>query len=163
MHIFLRTKFNNFLIWQVAAKVTAEPSCVQVRFSIRYFLVKCFSKNLMMLTQKSNKKKSFQNWFTWLAFYFHRQSDENRIMRTVKEIQSDFNWIINLVNIVMFTCSLIKTVSVIWFISYLPHCSVPAFVTFQKDTKKTNIIFDVSSVINILPSSCVTQTSIYLS
>ena len=32
--------------------------------------------------------KSFQNR---LAFYFHRQSDENRIMRTVKEIRSDFN------------------------------------------------------------------------
>jgi hypothetical protein len=31
MHIFLRTKFNDFLMWQVAAKVAAEPLCVQVR------------------------------------------------------------------------------------------------------------------------------------
>jgi hypothetical protein len=31
MHIFLRTKFNDFLMWQVAEKVAAEPLCVQVR------------------------------------------------------------------------------------------------------------------------------------
>ena len=151
MHIFLRMKFNNFLIWQVAAKVTAEPSCVQVRFSIRYFLVKCFSKNLMMLTQKSNKKKSFQNWFTWLAFYFHRQSDENRIMRTVKEIQSDFNWIINLVNIAMFTYSLIKSVSVILFISYLPHCS-GVEIFFGQDQAQGFLNFFNPSPVSDLPS-----------
>ena len=31
MHVFLRTKFNDCLIWQVAAKVAAESLCVQVR------------------------------------------------------------------------------------------------------------------------------------
>ena len=120
--------------------------------SMRY----AFGKNLTMWTQKSNKK-SFQNP---LAFYFHRQSDENH-MRMAKEIRSDFNWSINLVNILMFSCSLIKSVFVILFISYFPHCSVSAFATFQKNPKKP-IIFYMSSVISILPSSCVTQTSIYL-
>jgi hypothetical protein len=90
-----------------------------------------FGKNLMMLTQ-NRINFFFQNW---LAFYFHRQSDENHIMRTVKEIRSNFNWSINLVNIVMFTCSLIKSVFVIWFISYFTHCSISAFATFQKNTK----------------------------
>jgi hypothetical protein len=124
------------------------PSDISLRYA--------FGKNLMMLTQKSNKKIVLN----WLAFYFHRQSDDNHIMRTVKEIWSDFNWSINLVNIVMFTCSLIKSVFVIWFISYFTHCSVS---TFQKNTKtKKTIVFDMSSVISILPSSCVTPTSIYL-
>ena len=45
--------------------------------------VSCPQVPVMMLTQKSNKKKMFENR---LAFYFHRQSDENRIMKTVKEI-----------------------------------------------------------------------------
>jgi hypothetical protein len=36
-------------------------------------------------------------------FYFHQQSDENRIVRTVKEIRSDFNWSINLVNILIYS------------------------------------------------------------
>jgi hypothetical protein len=39
------------------------------------------------------------------------------------------------VNIVIFTCSLIKSVSVIWFISILPHCSISAFATFQKNKR----------------------------
>ena len=116
------------------------------------------SAKILWCEHKSPIKKSFQNR---LAFYFHRQSDENPIMRTVKEIRSDFNWSINLVNILMFTCSLIKSVSVILFISYFPHCSVSAFATFQKNTKSP-IIFDMPSVISILPNSCMTQTSIYL-
>jgi len=126
-----------------------------IRFSIQYFLRYAFGKNLIMWTQKSNKK-SFQNR---LAFYFHRQSYDNPIMRTVKEIRSDFNWSINLVNILMFSCSLIKSFFVI---SYFPHSSVSAFATFQKNTKKKTIIFDMSSEISILSSSCETQTSIYL-
>jgi hypothetical protein len=98
------------------------PSDVSLRYAC--------GKNLMMWTQTSNQNR--------LAFYFHWQSDENHIMRTVKEIWSDFNWSINLVNIIlMFTCSLIKSVFVILFISYFPHCSVSAFATFQKNTKKT--------------------------
>ena len=72
-----------------------------------------------------------------------RQSDENRSMRTLKEIWSDFNWSINLVNILMFTCTLIKSVFVILFVFYFPHCSVSAFTTFQKNTKKTNNIWYV--------------------
>ena len=127
-----------FLIWQVAAKVAAEPSCVQVRSHDTIFHP-IFPCDLMMWTQKSNKK-SFQNR---LAFYFHRRSDENPIMRTVKEIRSDFNGLINLVNIIMFSSSLIKSVFVILFISYFPHCSVSTFVIFQKNTKKTNNILYV--------------------
>jgi hypothetical protein len=119
-----------------------------------------FSTKILWCEPKIRIKKSFQNRLT---FYFHRQSEENPIMRTVKEIRSDFNWSINLVNILMFTCSLIKSVFVILFISYFPDCSVSAFATFQKNTQKQNpIIFDMSSVISILPISCVTQTSIYL-
>jgi hypothetical protein len=37
MHVLLRTKFNDFLIWQVAAKVAAEPSYVQVRSHDKIF------------------------------------------------------------------------------------------------------------------------------
>jgi hypothetical protein len=47
--------------------------------------------------------------------YFRRH--ENPIMRTVKEIRSDFNGLINLVNIIMLSCFLIKSVFVILFIS----------------------------------------------
>jgi hypothetical protein len=162
MHIFLRTKFNDFLMWQVAEKVAAEPLCVQVRShdTIFHLIFPCdrLSAKILWCEHKSQIKKSFQNR---LAFYFHRQSDENRIMRTVKEIWSDSNWSINLVIILMCTCSLIKSVFVILFIFYFPHCSVSAFATFQKNTKNP-IIFDMSSVISILPNSCVMQTSIYL-
>jgi hypothetical protein len=94
------------------------------------------SAKILWCEHKSRIEKSFQNR---LVFYFHRQSDENRIMGTVKEIRSDFNRSINLVNI-MFTCSLIKSVFVILFISYFLHCSVPAFATFQKNMKKTYLI-----------------------
>jgi hypothetical protein len=129
-----------FLIWQVAANIAAEPSCVQVpsQDTIFHQIFPC------------DRQKSFQNW---LVFYFHRHSNENRTMRTVKEIRSDLNWSTNLVNIVMCTCSLIKSVSVIWFISILPDCFISAFATFQKNKKKkpkettNNIIFDMTSVI----------------
>ena len=137
MHVFLRTKVDDCLIWQVPAKVAAEPSCVQVHShgTIFHPIFPCdmLSAKIFWCELKSRIKQSFQNR---LAFYFHRQSDENRIMRTVKEIRSDFNWSINLVNILMFTCSLIKSVFVILFISYFPHYSVSAFATFQKNTKK---------------------------
>ena len=113
------------------------------------------STKILWCEPKIRIKKSFQNWF---ALYFHRQSEENCIMRTVKEIRSDFNWSINLVNILMFTSSLIKSVFVILFISYFPDRSVSAFATFQKNTKN---MFDTFSVISILPSSCAMQT--YLS
>ena len=132
-----------FLIWQVAAKVAAVPSCVQVQSHDTIFhpIFPCdmLSAKIIWCEHKSRIKKSFQNR---LAFYFHRQSDENRIMRTVKEIRSDFNWSIDLVNILMFICSLIKSVLSFWFISYFPHCSVSAFAALQKNTKK-NIIFYV--------------------
>jgi hypothetical protein len=105
------------------------------------------SAKILWCEHKSRIEKSFQNR---LAFYFHRQSDENRIMRTVKEIRSGFNWSINLVNIVMLTCSLVKSVFVILFIFYFPHCSVSAFAILQKNTK--TIIFYMSSVISILLS-----------
>ena len=150
-----------FVWWQVAAKVAAEPSCGQVRSHnmIFYPIFPCdmLSAKILQCEHKSWIKKSFQNR---LAFYFHRQSDENPIMRTVKEIRSDFNWSINLVNILMFTSSLIKSVFVILFIFYFPYYSVSAFATFQKNTEKS-IIFDMSSVISILSNSCVMQTSIY--
>jgi len=142
-----------FLIWQVAAKVAAEPSCVQVRSHDTIFhpIFPCdmLSAKILWCEHKSRIKKSFQNR---LAFYFLRQSDENRIMRTVKEIRSDFNWSINLVNILMFTCSLIKSV--------LSFCLFPTFPTVPfrllqhcKRIQKKPIIFDRSSVISILSSS----------
>jgi hypothetical protein len=100
-----------FLIWQVAAKVAAVPSCVQVQSHDTIFhpIFPCdmLSAKIIWCEHKSRIKKSFQNR---LAFYFHRQSDENRIMRTVKEIRSDFNWSIDLVNILMFIYSLIKII-----------------------------------------------------
>ena len=137
MHVLLRTKFNDCLIWQVAAKVAAESLCVQVRSHDTIFhpIFPCdiLSTKILWCEPKIRIKKSFQNR---LAFYFHRQSDENHIMRTVKEIWSDFNWNINLVNILMFTCSLKKSVFVILFISYFPDRSVSAFATFQKNTHK---------------------------
>ena len=155
-------EFNDCLIWQVAAKVVAEPSCIQAQSHDTIFhpIFPCniLSAKILWCELKSRITKSLQNW---LEFYFHRQSDDNHIMRTVKEIWSDFNWNINLVNILMFTCSLKKSVFVILFISYFPHRSVSAFATFQKNTKN---MFDTFSVISILPSSCVMQTylSIYL-
>jgi hypothetical protein len=52
MHVFLRTKFNDCFICQVAVKVAAEPSCVQVwshdTFSIHISLGYDFGKNVMM-------------------------------------------------------------------------------------------------------------------
>ena len=132
-----------FLIWQVATKVAAVPSCVQVQShdTIFHSIFPCdmLSAKIIWCEHKIRIKQSFQNR---LAFYFHRQSDENRIMRTVKEIRSDFNWSIDLVHILMFICSLIKSVLSFWFISYFPHCSVSAFATLQKNAKK-NIIFYV--------------------
>ena len=93
-----------FLIWQVAAKVAAEPSYVQVRSHDTIFhpIFPCdmLSAKILWCEHKSRIKKSFQNR---LAFYLLRQSDENRIMRTVKEIRSDFNWSINLVNNLMYS------------------------------------------------------------
>jgi hypothetical protein len=104
MHIFLRTKVNDCLIWQVAAKVAAEPSCVQVHSHDTIFhpIFPCdmLSAKIFWCELKSRIKKSLQNRLT---FYFHRKSVENRIMRTVKEIRSDFNWSINLVNILMYS------------------------------------------------------------
>ena len=147
MHVFLKTKFNDCFIWQVAAKVATEPSCVQVRSCDTIFhpIFPCdkLSAKILWCELKSRIKKLFQNR---LAFYFHQQSDENRIVRTVIEIRSDFNWSINLVNILMYACSLIKSVFVILFISYFPHYSVSAFATFQKNVKNKKI-FDMSSVI----------------
>jgi hypothetical protein len=93
-----------FLIWQVATKVAAVPSCVQVQShdTIFHSIFPCdmLSAKIIWCEHKIRIKQSFQNR---LAFYFHRQSDENRIMRTVKEIRSDFNWSINLVNILMYS------------------------------------------------------------
>jgi len=113
--------FNDCLIWHVAAKVAVEPSCIQVRSHDTIFhpIFPCdiLSAKILWCELKSRIKKLFQNWLT---FYFHQQSDENRIMRTVKEIRSDFNWSINLVNILLYACSLIKSVFVILFISYFP-------------------------------------------
>jgi hypothetical protein len=163
MHVFLKTKFNDCLIWQVVVKVAAELSCIQVRSHNTIFnpIYPCdmLSVKILWCELKSRIQKSFLNR---LAFYFHQQSDENRIMRSVKEIRYNFNWRINLVNILWYACSLIKSVFVILFISYFPNCSVSPFATFQKNYKKNPIVFDMSSVISILPSSCVTQTSIYL-
>ena len=121
--------------------------CVQVRSRDTIFhpIFPCdmLSAKVLWCELKIRIKKSFQNR---LAFYFHQQSDENGIVRTVKKIRSDFNWSINLVNILMYACSLIKSVFVILFISYFPHYSVSAFATFQKNVKKKKI-FDMSSVI----------------
>jgi hypothetical protein len=135
---FLRTKFNDFLIWQVAAKVAAEPSCVHDTIFHPIFHCDMLSAKILWCEHKSRIKKSLQNR---LAFYFHRQAGENRIMRTVKEIQSDFNWSINLVkdlhsrfsehfNVYMFSD---KIIFCHLFISYFPHYSVSAFATFQKN------------------------------
>jgi hypothetical protein len=148
MLVFLRTKFNDYLIWQVAAKVAAEPSCVQVRSHDMIFhpIFPCD-----MLSAKN-----------LLAFYFHQQSDENCIMITVKEIWSDFNWSINLVNILMYYCSLIKSVFFILFISYFPHVPFQLLQHFKRIQKKPHNIWYVFCNKLILPSSCVTQTSIYL-
>jgi hypothetical protein len=143
MYVLIRTKFNDFCMMAGCCKSSCGtlvrtgavtrydfPSDISLRYGFR--------KNFIMRTQKSNKK-SFENR---LAFYFHRQSDENPIMRTVKEIRSDFNGLINLVNIIMLSCFLIKSVFVILFISYFPHCSVSAFVIFQKNAKIThNILY----------------------
>ena len=148
-------EFNDCLIWQVAAKVVAEPSCVQVRSRDTIFhpIFPCdmLSAKILWCELNIQIKKSFQNRLAFyfhqrLAFYFHQQSDENRIVRTVNKIRSDFNWSINLVNILMYACSLIKSVFVILFISYFPHYSVSAFATFQKNVKNKKI-FDMSSVI----------------
>ena len=117
------------------AKVAAEPSCVQVpshdTIFNPIFPYDMLSAKILWCeqwTQKSNKK------IVSKSVGVLSQSDENPIMRTVKELRSDFNWSINLVNILMFSCSLIKSVFVILFISYFPHCSVSAFATFQKNT-----------------------------
>jgi hypothetical protein len=128
-----------FLIWQVAAKVAAEPSCVQVRSHDTIFHP-IFPCDLMMWTQKSNKK-SFQNR---LAFYFHRQSDENSIIKTVKEIRSDFNWSINSVKILMFNCFLIKSVfcHFVYFLLY-PLFRF-GFCNISKEYKKKHNIWYVS-------------------
>ena len=99
MHVLLRTEINDFLIWQVTAKVAAEPSCVHVRsHDTIFYLIRFRQKSYDV---KSRIQKLFQNR---LAFYFHRQSDENRIMRTVKD---------------MFTCSLIFKISFCHFVYFL--------------------------------------------
>ena len=144
MNVFLRTKFNNFLIWQVTRYNFLSD------ISLRY----AFGKNLMMWI-----KKLFQNQ---LAFYFHWQPDVYRIMRMVKEIRSDFNWSINLMNILMFTCSLIKSVFVILFVFFFPHCSVSAFATFQRiHTKKHHNIWYLFC--NKYSAELVRDADIYLS
>ena len=61
----------------------------------------------------------------------------------------------------MFSSSLIKSVFVILFISYFPHCSVSAFVIFQKNTKKTNNIWYVFW--NKYSAEVVRDADIYLS
>ena len=88
---------------------------------------------ILWCEHKSRTKKSFQNR---LALYSIRQSDENRIMRTVKEIWSNFN---QKFSEHFNTCSPIKSVFVILFVFYFSHCSVSAFATFQRNTKKGNI------------------------
>ena len=109
-------KFNDFLNMAGCTKsscgtVVRTGAVTRYDFPSDISLWYAFGKNLMMWTQKSNKKL-FQNR---LASYFHRQSDENRIMRTVIEIRTDFNWNINLMNILMFTCSLISFCHFIYF------------------------------------------------
>ena len=118
------------------------------------------SAKILWCEHKSRIKKSFQNQ---LALYFHRQSNENRIMRTVKEIRSDFNWSIYLENILMFTCFLIFKISFCHLVYFrLSPLFRIGFCNISKEYENKPIIYDMSSVISILSSSCVTQTSIYL-
>ena len=85
---------------------------------------------------QSRGKKLFQNRS---AFYFHRQSDENRIMWTVKEIRCDFNWSINLVNILMYS----DKISFYHFIYFLLSPLFRfGFYNISKEYPKKTIIFD---------------------
>ena len=123
-----------------------------------------FGKNLilMMWTQKSNKKivsisigVLFPSIVWWESYHENGKINSSLVLVTpriflfvignkqknprgheyqTKEIRSDLNWSINLVNILMYVCSLIKSVFVILCISYFPHCSVSVFATFQKNT-----------------------------
>jgi hypothetical protein len=144
-----------------------KSSCgtvVRSHNTIFYTIFPCdlLSTKILQCEHKIWIKKSFQNR---LAFYFHRQSDENPIMRMVKEIRSDFNWSINLVNILMFNVHLFSDkISLCHFVCFLLSPLFRfGFCNISKEyTQKNTIIFDISSVISILPSSCVTQTSIYL-
>ena len=104
--LYYMPNWNKVLLtYLLAAKVAAEPSCVQVwsHDTIFHLIFPCDMLSAWC-EHKSRMKTPFQNR---LVFYFHRQSDENRIMGTGKEILSNFNWRINLVNILMFICSLI--------------------------------------------------------
>ena len=154
-------EFNDCLIWQVAAKVVAEPSCVQARSHDTIFqpIFPCdiLSAKILWCELKSRIKKSFQNR---LAFYFHRQSDDNRIMRTVKEIWSDFDWSINLVNILIYACSLIKYVFVILFISYFPTVPFRLLQHFKRIQKTHNIWYVFC---NKYSAELTSDTDIYLS
>jgi membrane-bound metal-dependent hydrolase YbcI (DUF457 family) len=60
-------------------------------------------------------------------------------------------------NILMFTCSLIKSFFVILFISYFPHCFVSAFATFQNNH---NILYVFC---NKYSAELMRDTDIYLS
>ena len=100
------------------------PSDISLQYS--------FGKNLMMWTQKSNNKIAsklvgvlFPSTVWWESYY------ENG-----KRIRSDFNWSINLVNILMFTWSLIKSVFVIFFISYFPPLFRFGFCNISKEYRE---------------------------
>ena len=63
MHIFLRTKFNDFLMWQVAAKVAAEPLCVQVRSHATIFHLIFPCDRLLAKIYDVNTKVKSKNHF----------------------------------------------------------------------------------------------------
>ena len=87
MQIFLRMKYNDFLIWQVAAKVAVEPSCVQVRSHDTIFHPICFrQKSYDVNTQAKSKYRVKIGWRS-----ISIECDDNCIKGMVKEIWSDFN------------------------------------------------------------------------
>ena len=142
MHLFFKDEVQWCLNMVGCCKGSCEPSYVQVRSHdmICHLIFPCdmLSAKILWCEHKSRIKKSFQNR---LAFYFQRQSDENRIMGTVEEIRSDVNWSINLVNILMFICSLISFCHFIYFL--LSQLFRFGFCNISKEYKKKHSIWYV--------------------
>jgi hypothetical protein len=128
--------------WPDRNAVLASRQCLlhiiielMIVFSINWILVKidrCLRHAWARQNTYYRRHIKYYGFFCFciLFFYFHRQSDDNHITRTVKEIWSDFNWSINLVNILLYTCSLIKSVFVILFISFFPFSSKHYLIDF---------------------------------